>query len=94
MKFSPDLIARVRYALDRMGYCFLSADELARLFRGFPENRHAREKALLEFAEMCGADVETTPHLKSARFASATPPSPTSNRSTPLDGSLLDGHAA
>ena len=68
MKFSPDLIARVRSALERVGYCFLSHDELRRLLGHLPENRPARYQALQEFAEVCGAEVETTTHLKSARF--------------------------
>jgi hypothetical protein len=68
MKFSPDLVARVRSALERVGYCFLSYDELRRLLANYPENRQARHQALQEFAEMCEAEVETTLNLKSARF--------------------------
>jgi hypothetical protein len=71
MKFPPDLQDRVRSALDRMGYCFLSSDEIQRLLDRAPHNRPARHKALLEFAELCNADVETNEHLKSARFTPA-----------------------
>jgi len=71
MKFSPDLVSRVCHALDRMGYCFLSADEIKRLLAPVPEVQQMRQRALLEFAEICGAEVETTPNLKSARFVPA-----------------------
>lgn len=68
MTFPPDLYDRVRTALDRVGYCFLSSDELQRLLAKAPANRPARHKALQEFADLCHADVETNEHLKSARF--------------------------
>ena len=68
MKFPPDLIARVRASLQRTGFCFLSCDEIQRLLTAVPESRPARHQALLEFAEICGAEVETTTHFKSARF--------------------------
>jgi len=72
MKFPPDLVDRVRSALDRVGYCFLSRDEIQRLLAMAPSNRPARHKALLEFARLCGAEVETNEHLRSARFTPAT----------------------
>lgn len=68
MKFPLDLVDRVRSALDRVGYCFLSSDEIQRLLAQAPVNRPDRHKALQEFAKLCGADVETNEHLKSARF--------------------------
>ena len=68
MKFPLDLVARVRNSLDRVGYCFLNGDEIRRLLANASVNRSARHHALEEFAEMCGAEVETTAHLKSARF--------------------------
>ena len=68
MTFSPDLVARVRVALQRFGFCFLSADELNRLLDFLPNCRSTRQRALQEFAAYCGAEVETTPHLTSARF--------------------------
>ena len=68
MKFPPDLVARVRSSFGRVGYCFLNADELRRLFGSAPASLPARQQAIEDFAELCGADVETTPHLKSARF--------------------------
>jgi len=71
MKYSTDLIWRVRCASDRVGYCFLSSDELSRLFGSLPDNQRTRHRALLEFAAICGAEVETTPNLKSARFVPA-----------------------
>ena len=80
MKFPPDLIACVRMALDRSGYCFFSADEIARLLGAGHCGRHERDQALLEFAELCGAEVETTTHLKSARFT----PAHTSQSHTPF----------
>ena len=72
MTFPPDLVDRVRSALDRVGYCFLSCDEIRRLLAKAPVHRAARHKALLEFADLCRADVETNEHLKSARFTPAT----------------------
>jgi len=68
MNFPPDIVDRVRTALDRMGYCFLSCDEIQRLLAKAPANRTARHKALEDFADLCGAEVETNEHLKSARF--------------------------
>ncbi len=68
MTYPPDLLDRVRSALDRVGYCFLSSDEIQRLLAKAPANRPARHKALQEFAVLCGADVETNEHLRSARF--------------------------
>lgn len=68
MRFPPDLIARVRSSLARNGYCFLNADEIQRLLAKTSSGWSARHHAIEEFAEVCGAQVETTPHLKSARF--------------------------
>jgi hypothetical protein len=68
MKFPPDLVARVRSALTRNGYCFLNADEIHRLLASVSHGRTSRQHAIEEFAGICGARVETTPHLKSARF--------------------------
>ncbi|MDR3401740.1 MAG: hypothetical protein P4L99_04500 [Chthoniobacter sp.] len=71
MKFPPDLIVRVRSSLDHAGYCFLNCDEIQRLLAGVLTSRQARHQALQMFAEICGAEVETTDHLKSARFIPA-----------------------
>ena len=68
MTYPPDLIDRVCSALDRKGYCFLSSDEIQRLLTKAPANRPARHKALQEFAVLCGADMDTNEHLRSARF--------------------------
>jgi hypothetical protein len=73
MKFPPDLIARVRFAVHRAGYCFLAADEIRRVVAAAPRDRGARYEALREFAQICGAEMETTPHLTSARFVPAKP---------------------
>lgn len=66
--FPPDLIYRVHTALARTGYCFLGRDEIQRLLAKVPADRSARYKALQQFADHCGAEVETNEHLKSARF--------------------------
>jgi hypothetical protein len=69
---SPDLVARVRSALARSGYCFFGVDEIERLLGGASKRRNGKgHEVLQEFAELCGAKVETTPHLKSARFIPA-----------------------
>lgn len=68
MKFPLDLVARVRSSLDRVGYCFLSSDEIQRVLAHTHGGWQGKHDALKEFAVRCGARVETTPHLKSARF--------------------------
>jgi hypothetical protein len=90
MKFSPDLVARVCSALDRVGYCFLSHDELRRLLEHYPANQRSRHRALQEFAEICEADVETSPNLKSARFV---PQGQGSGNATCLDSMVEDDAA-
>lgn len=71
MQFSPDLFCRVRSALERKGYCFLTGEEIDRLLAAVPGGWNARHRALREFASLCGAEVEATEHLKSARFVPA-----------------------
>ena len=69
MNCSPDLVARVRSHLNRSGYCFFGVDEIERLLGGESKRRNGKgHETLQEFAKICGAKVETTPHLKSARF--------------------------
>jgi hypothetical protein len=70
MKFSPDLAFRVSSSLERLGYCIFGVNELDRLFSQAKETR-GRLHVLEEFASLCGAKVETTPHFKSARFTRA-----------------------
>jgi hypothetical protein len=68
MKFPPDLVARVRYAVARSGFCILSRDEINRVLAVAPANLRARHEAMERFAQICGANMETTEHLTSARF--------------------------
>ena len=70
MKFSPDLTFRVSDSLERLGFCIFDAQELERLLAQ-DKDAKARRHLLEEFAALCGATVETTPHLKSARFIRA-----------------------
>lgn len=70
MNFSPDLAFRVRNSLERLGYCIFGTNELNRLF-SHPNESRGRRLVLEEFAALCGAKVETTPHFKSARFTKA-----------------------
>jgi hypothetical protein len=70
MKFSPDLAFRLSSSLERLGYCIFGSNELNRLFSRTKEDR-GRLHLLREFAAVCGAEVETTPHFKSARFTKA-----------------------
>ena len=72
MKFSPDLAFRVSDSLERFGYCIFGTQELERLFAHHDKDDKGRRHLLEEFASFCGATVETTPHLKSARFTRAT----------------------
>jgi len=69
MKFSPDLTFRVSDCLERQGYCIFGPQELERLFAH--KDDKGRRHLLEEFAALCGATVETTPHFKSARFVRA-----------------------
>ncbi|MEP6668701.1 MAG: hypothetical protein ABJF10_06085 [Chthoniobacter sp.] len=71
MKFSPDLTFRVADSLQRWGYCIFGINELERLF-GQTKDAKGRMRLLEEFADVCRAKVETTPHFKSARFTKAT----------------------
>ncbi|MEZ0256948.1 MAG: hypothetical protein ACAI37_16810 [Chthoniobacter sp.] len=70
MKFSPDLTFRVSDSLERLGYCIFGVQELERLLAQ-DKDAKARRRLLEEFAALCGATVETTPHLTSARFTRA-----------------------
>jgi hypothetical protein len=67
-RLSPDLVSRVRHSIERNGYCFFDREELARVFACVPGNHSAQLRVLHEFAEACGVEMETTPHLTSARF--------------------------
>ena len=71
MKFSPDLTFRVADSLQRLGYCIFGINELERLF-GQTKDSKSKMRLLEEFATLCHARVETTPHFKSARFTKAT----------------------
>ena len=71
MKFSPDLTFRVADSLQRLGYCIFGINELERLF-GQTKDPKSKMRLLEEFAALCRAKVETTPHFKSARFTKAT----------------------
>jgi len=67
-RLSPDLVSRVRHSVERRGYCIFGTDEMERLFFLAQGTHSARMRVLHEFAEACGVEMETTPHLKSARF--------------------------
>jgi hypothetical protein len=67
-KFSPDLISRVCRSLEQRGYCIFGIEEMRRLLSSITGNDVIKIRVLREFAEACGAEVETTPRLTSARF--------------------------
>jgi hypothetical protein len=67
-RFPPDLLDRARTAIERHGYCIFDAAELERVLSHIPASHPARQHALEEFADACGATVETTRHFTSARF--------------------------
>jgi hypothetical protein len=70
-RFPPDLLDRARTAIARNGFCIFDARELERLLANTSGSYAVRERSLLEFAEACGAQVETTRHFTSARFVKA-----------------------
>jgi hypothetical protein len=67
-RFSPDLLHRVRIGIERCGYCIFGVEEMQRLLSVAKGRRAAKAQALQEFARLCGVQVETTPHFKSATF--------------------------
>ena len=67
-RFSPNLLHRVRTAIERCGYCIFGVEEMQRLLSVAKGSRAAKARALEEFAKLCGVQVETTPHFKSATF--------------------------
>jgi hypothetical protein len=67
-RFSPDLLHRVRDSIERGGICIFGVDEMERLLSEVKGSLASKAKALQEFARLCGVEVETTPHLKSAVF--------------------------
>jgi len=73
IRLSPDLVSRVRHSIERRGYCFFGMEEMERLFSIVQRSHSARMRVLHEFAEACGVEMETTPHLTSARFVVKTP---------------------
>jgi hypothetical protein len=70
-RFSPDLLHRVRTAIERSGYCIFGVEEMKRLLSVEKGRRTSKAQALQEFAKLCGVEVETTPHFKSATFHTA-----------------------
>lgn len=68
LQFPHEFSHRVSQSVRQRGFCILSGDDLSRLLAGCGEATDARLLALQEFAESCGARVETTPHLTMARF--------------------------
>jgi hypothetical protein len=69
--FSPDLLHRLRATIERDGYCIFGVKEMERLLSVTKNSQAAKAQALQEFATLCGVDVKTTPHLKSAYFRKA-----------------------
>lgn len=72
-RFPPDLLDRARTAVERNGYCIFDASELERVLSHVAASHPARQRALQDFAEACGAEVETTRHFTSARFVKVQP---------------------
>jgi hypothetical protein len=70
-RLSPDLFFRVRNSLERNGYCILGVEEMQRLLSSITGNRLSKTRFVQQFAKACGAVVETTPRLTSARFVKA-----------------------
>jgi hypothetical protein len=72
-RFPPDLLYRVQTFVEREGYCIFSAAEMERLLAPAGGTHAARREYLEEFAQACGAEVETTPHFTSGRFVKLAP---------------------
>jgi hypothetical protein len=72
-RFPPDLLYRVQTFVEREGYCIVGASEMERLLAHVGASHMARSEYLQEFAQACGAEVETTPHFTSARFVKCAP---------------------
>lgn len=70
-KLSPDLFSRVRHSIERQGYCIFGVEEMQRLLSSITGNRATKTRIVQDFAAACGAQVETTPRLTSARFVRA-----------------------
>jgi len=70
-QFSPDLLHRVLDSIERSGICIFGVDEMERLLSHVKGSLTSKAAALQEFARLCGVEVETTPHLKSAVFVKA-----------------------
>ncbi len=71
IRLSPDLLSRVRHSIARQGYCIFGVDEMQRLLASITGNRATKTRVVQEFAAACGAQVETTTRLTSARFVRA-----------------------
>lgn len=69
-RLPADLLHRARAAIERQGFCIFDAGEMERLLtHAKGPGQVAKQELLSEFAEACGATVETTKHFTSARFA-------------------------
>jgi hypothetical protein len=66
--FPPELSHRVETSVKEKRSCVFSGDVLHRLLADAGTATEVRLRALHEFADSCGARVETTPHLTIARF--------------------------
>lgn len=69
-KFPPDLLYRVRESIEESGFSIFGLEDMERLLSAVRGGRSAKRQALEEFATLCGAKMETTPNLNSARFVS------------------------
>jgi len=67
-KFSLDLLHRVRTAIEHSGYCIFGVKEMERLLSVATSSHTAKAQALRDSATLCGVEVKTTAHLKSAYF--------------------------
>lgn len=73
-KFPAEMLYRVRESIEELGFCIFDDVDLEHLLARVPGGLAVRREALVEFATLCGARMQTTPGLNSARFFSPLAP--------------------
>jgi len=72
-EFSLDLAFRVKYAIERRGYCMFGRDEMDKVWAASGCSATSRLNILKKFAEFCGVEVESGNRFQCARFVPRSP---------------------